>query len=116
MAIKNALAGIAVRELDDAVAWYSRLIGRAPDSHPMPEVHEYRFPGGGWAQIFADADRAGKSSLTLTVDSIDDLIAALGGEGHRRWQAHPQRLCRYHHRDRSGRQSHRLRRGEICGQ
>lgn len=81
MTIKNALAGVAVKNLDDAVAWYTTLIGRAPDDQPMPEVHEYSFGGGGWLQIFADADRAGKSSLTLTVDSIDDTIAALKTHG-----------------------------------
>jgi catechol 2,3-dioxygenase-like lactoylglutathione lyase family enzyme len=81
MFIKNALAGIAIKDLDKAVGWYSKLLGRSPDSHPMPEVHEYEFPGGGWMQIFADQARAGKSSLTLTVDNVDDLIAMLKSKG-----------------------------------
>lgn len=81
MEIRNALAGIAVANLDDAVAWYTGLIGRAPDSHPMSEVYEYRMAKGGWIQIFADAERCGKSSLTLTVDSVDDVIAALESRG-----------------------------------
>lgn len=70
MTIQNALAGIAVNDLGDAVAWYTKLIGRAPDVHPMPEGYEYSCPGGGWIQIFADAARAGRSSLTLSVDSL----------------------------------------------
>lgn len=77
MTIKNALAGLAVKNLDDAVAWYTRLIGRAPDDHPMPEVYEYSFPGGGWVQIFADESRGGKSSMTLTIDSVDEMVARL---------------------------------------
>ncbi|MET0742617.1 MAG: VOC family protein [Microvirga sp.] len=81
MTIRNALAGIAVQDLDAAVAWYTRLIGRAPDDHPMPEVSEYGFPGGGWLQIFVDAGRAGHSSLTLTVDRLDDTIARLRSHG-----------------------------------
>jgi catechol 2,3-dioxygenase-like lactoylglutathione lyase family enzyme len=81
MSIKNALAGVASRDLDAAVAWYTKLIGRAPDDHPMPEVYEFSFPGGGWVQIFVDADRAGKSSLTLTVDHLDETIARLRSDG-----------------------------------
>lgn len=81
MTIKNVLAGVAVKNLGEAIAWYTRLIGRAPDDHPMPEVYEYSFPGGGWLQIFADVDRAGKSSLALTVDSIDETLCALKAAG-----------------------------------
>ncbi len=62
MTVQNALAGVAVKNLEQAVAWYAKLIGRPADSHPMAEVYEYHFPAGGWLQIFADADRAGKSS------------------------------------------------------
>lgn len=81
MTIKNVLAGVAVRDLDEATAWYARLLGRAADQRPMPEVAEYAFPGGGWLQLFADGKRAGKSSVTLTVDSLDDQLAALKAAG-----------------------------------
>ena len=81
MTIKNALAGIAVTDLDGAIRWYTKLLGRAPDERPMPEVAEYRFPSGGWLQVFRDADRAGKSSVTLTIDNIDAGLEALRTAG-----------------------------------
>jgi predicted enzyme related to lactoylglutathione lyase len=81
MTIKNALAGVAVMDLDSAIAWYSKLIGRAPDQQPMPTDAEYEFQNGGWMQIFADKERAGKSSVTLTVDDLDATLAELEDAG-----------------------------------
>ena len=81
MTIKNALAGVAVKDLDTAIAWYGKLIGRAPDKRPMSTAGEYRFEKGGWMQIFADAERAGKSSVTLTVYDLDAKLAELDAAG-----------------------------------
>ena len=81
MTVKNALAGVAVADLDRAVAWYATALGRQPDSRPMPEVAEYSFPTGGWLQLFADKERAGKSSVTLTVDNLDARIKELAAAG-----------------------------------
>ena len=77
MATINALAGIAVRELDAGIEWYRRLLDRQPDSRPMPEVAEWEFPRGGWIQVFADAARAGSSSVTLAEDDLDARVADL---------------------------------------
>ena len=46
MAIENALASVAVKDLDIAVDWYERVLDR-PGTNPMPEVAEWRFPRGG---------------------------------------------------------------------
>jgi catechol 2,3-dioxygenase-like lactoylglutathione lyase family enzyme len=81
MIIKNALAGVPVSDLNTAVDWYTRLIGRKPDQRLMPEVAEYHFPIGGWCQLFEDRDRAGKTSFTLVVDSLDEMLAALETAG-----------------------------------
>lgn len=83
MTIKNVLAGVAVADLDTAVAWYAKALGRQPDTRPMPEVAEYSFAGGGWMQLFADKERAGNSSVTLTVDNLDGRIKALASAGIR---------------------------------
>ena len=77
MTIKNALAGVAVKNLDDAIGWYTKLLGRAPDERPMSEVAEYRFDKGGWIQIFADGDRAGRSSVTLVEDDLEGRLEKL---------------------------------------
>jgi catechol 2,3-dioxygenase-like lactoylglutathione lyase family enzyme len=81
MTIHNVLAGVAVSDLDEAVAWYAKVLGRGPDQRPMPEVAEFAFARGGWLQLFADEDRAGRSSITLTVDNLDAQLAALKAEG-----------------------------------
>ncbi|WP_418317048.1 VOC family protein [Piscinibacter sakaiensis] len=75
MNIVNALAGLAVSDFAASTGWYERLFGRAADSTPMPKLAEWRFPRGGWLQIFEQADRAGKGSLTLAVDDRDAVAA-----------------------------------------
>jgi len=77
MKIVNALAGVAVARIDDAVAWYSKVIGGSPHGRPMEGLAEFRFDRGGWLQIFEDRSRAGKSSVTLAVSSLDEQIQAL---------------------------------------
>ena len=76
MSIDNVLASVAVTSLKDATAWYTRLLGKPPDSTPMPEVAEWRFPRGGWLQVYQAPERAGHGSFTLAVSNIDEAIAA----------------------------------------
>jgi predicted enzyme related to lactoylglutathione lyase len=80
MPIKNVLAGVAVTSLDEAIRWYERVLG-VPPRRPMPEVAEWQFAGGGALQVFEDKDRAGRSSITFVVDSVDDHIAQLTASG-----------------------------------
>jgi predicted enzyme related to lactoylglutathione lyase len=81
MPIQNVLAGVAVRDLKAAIPWYSQLLEREADSLPMPEVAEWKFDRGGWLQVFHDEERAGASSLTLSVDDLDATLAALQRNG-----------------------------------
>jgi carbonic anhydrase len=77
MLIKNAVASVAVRDLKAAVSWYQRVLDRAADSTPMPEVAEWKFERGGWLQVYQLPDRAGRGSVTLAVDDIDALAGHL---------------------------------------
>ena len=81
MTITNALAGIAVEDMSEALEFYERLFGRMPDARPMGDVAEWKLPGGGWVQIHTDADRAGASSLTLVVDDIAEELGRLSLHG-----------------------------------
>jgi predicted enzyme related to lactoylglutathione lyase len=81
MSIENAIASVAVEDLAAAVRWYRALLGRAPDSTPMPEVAEWRFPRGGWLQVYQLPERAGNGSVTLAVTDIDELTAHVGKLG-----------------------------------
>src|SRR5688572_26483129 len=78
MPIRNALASVAVRNIESAAQWYERLLGRPPDSRPMAEVAEWKFERGGWLQVYQLAERAGMGSVTLAVSDIDEQAAHLG--------------------------------------
>ena len=75
MTIENAIASIAVKDLAAAVTWYQTLLGRAADSRPMPEVAEWKFPRGGWLQVYQLPERAGHGSVTLAVSNLDEVAA-----------------------------------------
>ena len=87
MSIENAIASLPVADLNAAVAWYEALLQRAPDSTPMPEVVEWKFPRGGWLQLYQLPERAGDGSVTLAVSDIEEVAAQvekLGiGDAHR---------------------------------
>ena len=75
MTIDNALASIAVTDLKTAARWYAALLGRGPDTTPMPEVAEWQFPRGGWLQVYQLPERAGHASCTLAVSNLDAVVA-----------------------------------------
>ncbi len=81
MSIDNAIASVAVRDLRMAVQWYAALLGRKPDSTPMPEVAEWKFPRGGWLQVYQLPERAGAGSVTLAVNDLDEVEALIGRLG-----------------------------------
>ena len=72
MPIRNALASLAVTDLESALPWYERLLGRPADSGPMAEVAEWKFEGGGWLQVYQRPKRAGLGSVTLSVTDMDE--------------------------------------------
>jgi predicted enzyme related to lactoylglutathione lyase len=75
MSIENALASVAVKDLNAAAGWYEKLLGRPADSTPMPEVAEWKFKRGGWLQVYQQPERAGEGSFTLAVSDIDEVIS-----------------------------------------
>jgi hypothetical protein len=74
MTIENVLASVPVKDLKAARGWYEKLFKRAPDSTPMPEVMEWKFPRGGWLQVYQGPDRAGGGSFTLAVSDIEEIV------------------------------------------
>jgi hypothetical protein len=75
MTVTNALASVAVDELDRARAFYEMLLG-AP-TQPMPDVLEWWLPGGGALQVYRLAERAGGCSCTLLVTDIGESVERL---------------------------------------
>ncbi len=80
MTVTNALAGVAATDLAASAEWYGRVIGAA-GHQPMAEVFEWTLPTGGVLQVFHDAERAGSSSVTLSVTDIDHHVAMLAEQG-----------------------------------
>ena len=81
MTITNALAGIAVDDMSEALDFYERLFGRMPDARPMGDVAEWKLPGGGWVHVMTDQDRAGTSFTMLIVDDLSDELGRLEMHG-----------------------------------
>jgi catechol 2,3-dioxygenase-like lactoylglutathione lyase family enzyme len=77
MSINNALASVAVKDLQTTVSWYEKLLGRPASSRLVPDVAEWKFLGGGWLQVYQNQERAGTGSVTLAVSNIEQQIAAL---------------------------------------
>ncbi|MBP7567906.1 MAG: VOC family protein [Burkholderiaceae bacterium] len=90
MTIQNVLASVAVKDLKKARAWYSQLLGRPAESTPMEGLAEWKFPHGGWLQVYEDRERAGGGSCTLAVDDLEPQaqvlrrmgIVAISHSGH----------------------------------
>jgi hypothetical protein len=76
MTVQNALASVAVKDVQSAAAWYEKLLGSAP-TRPMAEVAEWHFDRGGGLQVYQLPERAGHCSATLTVDDFDAEVAKL---------------------------------------
>jgi predicted enzyme related to lactoylglutathione lyase len=74
VSIDNALASVAVKDLKTSAAWYEQLFERPADSKPMPEVAEWKFPRGGWVQVYQLPERAGQGSFTLAVSNIEETV------------------------------------------
>ena len=81
MSIENAIASVAVKDLQAAIQWYATLLGKQPESRPMPEVAEWKFERGGWLQVYQLPERAGSGSFTLAVSRIDEHVAQLASLG-----------------------------------
>jgi hypothetical protein len=79
MTIANALASVAVRDLEASARWYEKLLG--PGSQPMPEVIEWQLERGGGLHVYRAPERAGRSSCTLIVTDIDEIVRHLRGTG-----------------------------------
>jgi predicted enzyme related to lactoylglutathione lyase len=71
MPIINAIASVAVRDLNTAIRWYEALFRKAP-TRPMPEVAEWSFERGGWLQVYQLPERAGSGSCTLAVSNLEE--------------------------------------------
>lgn len=82
----TVFAAVPVTDLDTSIGWYTRLIGREPDSRPMEGLADYflasdRDPDRGTLQLVVDAKRAGGGLVTINVADAHAVARALVGNG-----------------------------------
>ncbi len=85
MAVENAMAGVAVGNLEAARSWYEQIVGRPADLMPTEdhELAEWHFEHGGALQLFVDKGRAGQTSATLVVPTLDSELESARAAGIR---------------------------------
>jgi catechol 2,3-dioxygenase-like lactoylglutathione lyase family enzyme len=69
--LKAVFAGLPVSDLEPALAWYERLLGRPPDMRPHAGEAVWQLAEGALIYVVVDPERAGRGLLTLIVDDVD---------------------------------------------
>ena len=77
----DLFAGVPVRDLTAAAAWYEQLLGEPPSFRPNEteavwELAEHRF-----LYIEVLPDRAGHALHTVFVGNLDERVAGISGRG-----------------------------------
>jgi predicted enzyme related to lactoylglutathione lyase len=81
MPIEYVFAGLSVSQLDAAIDWYERLIGRPPDILPNEREAMWQLAATASVYLVADESRAGRGRLTVFVGDLDEELAAVAGRG-----------------------------------
>lgn len=81
MTIERVLAQMTVTDLDTAVSWYTQLFSRQPDARPMDGLAEWHLADTIGVQVWAEPDRAGRSSMVLDESDLDARVAQLNHAG-----------------------------------
>lgn len=81
MAIEHIFLGLPVADLAAALAWYERLLGRAPEVRPNDNEEIWHMLPGGSVYVVADAARAGRGLLVVFVDDLDRMRVEAGERG-----------------------------------
>jgi len=77
----DLFAGLPVRDFAAARPWYERLLGGPPaflphDTEAVWELAEHRY-----VYIVEDAERAGRGLVTLFLEDLDAMVAAISARG-----------------------------------
>ena len=77
----DLFAGVPVRDFAAARPWYERLLGGPPaflphDAEAVWELAEHRY-----VYIVEDAERAGRGLVTLFLEDLDAMVAAISARG-----------------------------------
>ncbi|MEU0369715.1 VOC family protein [Streptomyces sp. NPDC006283] len=89
MAFTHVLAVAPVKDIEAAVIWYERLLGRPADARPMDGLADWHVAPSGWIQVFRSPEHAGGALLNLVVDDLEKALADLAGRGIAAGDAQP---------------------------
>jgi predicted enzyme related to lactoylglutathione lyase len=70
--INSVISVIPVKDYDNAMIWYTTLLEREADIVPVEYVAEWQLTENAWVQVTKDPDRAGKSTVIIGVQDIED--------------------------------------------
>jgi hypothetical protein len=71
MTLRKIYAQLSCSDLASSTAWFQILFGRAPDATPMNHLAEWHHGGEAGFQLFENGENAGKGTLTLIVDGLE---------------------------------------------
>ena len=77
----DLFAGVRVRDLAAARAWYERLLGSEPAFSPNDVEAVWAVGEHRWFYLLEDPARAGSALVTVMVADLDVTVRAIGGRG-----------------------------------
>lgn len=83
MAMEVLFASVPVADLHTAVPWYEQLFGRPPDIAPNESEVMWHVSEDGWLYLVQDAERAGRTVVTISVSDLEQVIGELAERGIR---------------------------------
>lgn len=82
MRITNLLAGVAVKDLSQSIAWYALLTGSAP-TRRSAEGAEWHFEGGCCLRLTQQQGGFFGGAVTMVVDDLDEQLEQMSSAGLR---------------------------------
>ncbi|WEK04262.1 MAG: VOC family protein [Candidatus Devosia phytovorans] len=79
--VQGIYACAAVRDFAAGLAFYTKLMGRAPDDQPFPGMAQWRNMGAAGVQLWESPDDAGHARMTIVVPVMAVERARLKAEG-----------------------------------
>ena len=71
MKIDYLYAAIFVSNIEASESFYTKVLDREPDDRPMDTLVQWRGFSNAGIQLFKDAAKAGKSTMTIVVSDIE---------------------------------------------
>jgi predicted enzyme related to lactoylglutathione lyase len=74
-------AGVPVSDLNRAIAWYAKVLGRPADIVPHDDEVMWQCSPAGWLYVVRDPHRAGHAIVTAAVADLDRAVADIRSRG-----------------------------------